>query len=526
MARASKPVQRRRRGQPSLFLPELVEPNPGPWEVQEVMVQDAAVDTKHRKAWVPKAHTPTQRLARFHELGHVKYSPRDWDQHLSRALTQAKLATGKDHDPNAALKILKMLEENRIDWKMWDQHGIDIRPCREALDWGLMPEPPSVLYALGMCLQLAWTVWASRGLGGKGGKSGAVIANPPPARTVDQDTGEYFDRCWALLCEEQEPLARAMIRSCLRMYAHPTDEMRDTVAAELLQFFPLEEEKEEQPKPKPAEQRAQQEAEQKEQEHEQYLDDLETGRGSDVFTSGHVQFHDHTATVRRPSMRIARRHIPVSQGVAFRFAHRYFLDKAVFSQRLLTEAGIMIDGSGSMSWTDEDMQFLVSKLPAVRVGVYSGINYAVNDQGEQILGRICTIARDGRFARFDGLDPECNGGNVIDLEALQTLARWPRPRLWLSDGLVCGGLHVGPALHHPATGCYANEGKLHELCDAVMKRHEILRVPTREVMHKLLNRERVRVYRTSTPHIDDLPPDLRYLATEYPVDPQPILFQL
>jgi hypothetical protein len=510
-----------------LFLPELVEPKAGPWTKHEVDIQDAAVDTEHREAWVPKAHTPSQRLARLHELGHVKYSPRDWMKRILRAkrAAEGRLGAGQKVDLNAVEKIQKMLEENRIDWLLWDQHGIDLRPARETLDWGKMPDPPSVLYALGMCLQLAWTVWASRGLGSKS------VSNQPPARTPDVDTGEYFDRCWAFLCTENDPLARAMIRGCTRMYTHPTHEMRDQVAGELALFFPLvEEEDEKPPPPKKEEQEAQDEAEREEEEHAQQLEDMETGIGSEAVTKGRIQYHDHTASVRRPSMRIARRHVPVSRGIGIRFAHRWYLDKAIFSQRLLTEAGIMIDGSGSMKWNDEDMQDLGAKLPAVRVGVYSGLNYGFQDaRGEPLVGRICIIAKNGRFAKFTGLDPEMNGGNDVDLEALQLLARWPKPRLWLSDGFVCGGLHSGPPKDHPVMGCYnSGDGRIHELCNAVMRQHEIYRVPSREVMHRLLRRERVTLYRSTTASQQEfLEHGFRTdVSDAYPVPVMPVTFQL
>lgn len=502
-----------------LFLPELVEPEPGPWEGHEVSIQDAAVDTQNRKFWVPQAHTPSQRLARLHELGHVKYSPRDWMKRITRTMREAQ-TRGVKPDPNAVEKIQKMLEENRIDWLLWDRHGIDLRPARESLDWRLMPDPTSVLGALGMCLQLAWTVWASRGLGAKAG-----LPNTPPVRTVDVDTGEYFDKCWALLTEENMPLARAMIRGCMQMYSSPTHDRRDRVAAELATFFPLVEEEEKPPPPKKAEKEEQEKAEKEEEEHEKYLEEAATGIGSDMVEDGRVQIHDHTASVRRPSMRIARRAVPVSQGIGLRFAHRYFLDKAVFAQRLLTEAGIMIDGSGSMSWNDEDMQFLVSKLPAVQVGVYSGVDFLRNADGISFIGRICIIAKGGRFAKFTGLDPEMSGGNDVDFEALHMLARWPKPRLWLSDGFVCGGLHTGPSVDHPATGYYTHDGKLHELCNRWMKAHEILRVPNRETMHNLLKRQRVTVYRTCTPHQRDVT-DTYNVAENFPVEPEPTLFQL
>jgi hypothetical protein len=511
-----------RQGNPTLFMPELLEPEPGPWEVNEVDIQDSAVDTKNRRAWVPKAHTPSQRLARLHEGGHVKYSPRDWEKRILRAMAQAKAMLGKNVDPNAVEKIQKMLEENRIDWILWDRHSIDLRPARETLDWGKMPDPPHVLYALGMCLQLAWTVWASRGLGSKAG-----LSNPPPARATDPDTGEYFDKCWGLIAEENEPLCRAMIRGCMRMYTNPTHDMRDQVAAELATFFPLEEEeKEKQPAPKKEEQEAQDKAERREQEHAEYLDDLETGVGSEIHTEGRIQYHDHTATVRRPSMRIARRAIPVSQGIGLRFPHRYFTDKGIFAQRLLTEAGIMIDGSSSMSWTDEDMKLLMEKLPAVKIGLYSGVHSVRNAAGQPIVGRICILAKDGRFARFDGKDKEMDGSNEVDYEALQLLAKWPKPRLWLSDGFVCGGLHSGPPKYHPEMGYYNHrDGRIHELCNAWMKAHEIYRVPNQATMHKLLKREKVRLYRTTTPHPEDTQ-IYGDVSDQFPVKCEPVVFQL
>lgn len=517
----SKTDKPRRRGNPTLYLPELIDPNPGAWTVNEVDIQDAAVDTANQEAWVPPPNTPAQRLARMHEAGHIKFSPRDWDKQVLKALTSAQIQLGKPVDPNAVMKIQKMMEENRIDWILWDRKGIDLRPARETLDWSLMPDPPTVLYALGMCLQLAWTVWASRGLGGKSG-----VPNPPPARAVDPDTAEYFDKCWAMVLEENERLGRAMIRGCMKMYQTPTHHTRNKVASELAVFFPLEQEPEQKPPPpKKEEQEAQDAAEQEEEEHAEYLEKLETGIGSDVVTEGRVQYHDHTATVRRPSMRIARRAIPVSQGIGLRFPHRWFLDKAIFSQRLLTEAGIMIDGSGSMRWTEEDMQLLMSKVPAVRVGVYSGVEYGIrNSAGDSVFGRICIIAKDGRFAKFTGLDPEMNGGNDVDFEALQLLARWPKPRLWLSDGMVCGGVIVGPPTKCPPMGYYnESDGLLREKCDSWMKAHEILRVPNTQTMHKLLSRQKVKLYRSTVAAQEDV--DFN-ISGCFPYEAEPVWFQL
>jgi hypothetical protein len=477
------------------FAPELIELQGRSWDVEEVEIIQASVDLVHAKARVPQARTPAQKLARKHEGGHVKYSPRpgrkhgDWPSSIARVMEKV----GPTADYDACVKLSKMLEENRIDWLLWDRHKTDLRPAREVLDWGQMPDPDTLLQATGIVLQLAWTVWASRGLS-KG------IPNEPPARTPDADTGEYFDKAWKMVCDENEELAFAAIKGCLRMYANPTHTTRELVAAELATYFPKVEEEEPQPKEKPEEKKAQEEAEQEEKEAEDRAEQEATGAGSEIVAIGRVQYHDHTATVRQQNARIIRRSVPVAQGINARFAHRWMLDKSIFAQRMLTEGGVMIDGSGSMKWTDDDMKLLLDKLPAVTVGLYSGA-YGTNPQTkEKIYGRICTIAKNGKFAKFTGRDPGTSVGNEVDYEALQMLAKWPEPRLWLSDGIVCGGVHHGPCDHSThLIGRFWYEGKLHEMCSAWMKAHRILRVPDRDTMLKLLRRQRVTLYRTPRP---------------------------
>ena len=515
----------RQRGVRHLGFPEIIEPVAGRWTINQVDIQESAVDTTGRQAWVPVARTPAQRLARMHEWGHVKHSPSpyqrsgDWPV-AYMTVTNICVSRGVVPDPQAVMRISKMLEENRVDWLLWDENGIDIRGAREVLDWSVMPDPESDLGALGECLQLAWTVWASRGLG-KG------VANMPPPRVPDAVTGEYFDRNWKYLLDHNRPLALAMIRGCMAMYEQPTDRRRNEVAAELAALFPVQDEEQPQPPEKAAEKQAQEQAKHEEEAHTRYLDDMETGVGSLAQVNDGVEYHDHTASIRRPSMRIARRGIPVSQGIDMRYAHRYMLDKAIFRQRLLTEGGLMIDGSGSMHWTNDDLVGVMEKLPAIRVGIYHGMHGGLFGRSSGVYARICTLAKDGRFAVYPGKDPGAGLGNDADFEALQLLATWPKPRLWLSDGLVCGGKHSGPPQHHEQVGRYnRSDGRIHELCSAWMKRHEILRVPTREILHKLLARQRVVLYRTTRAGLDA--PDEFGTDWWWPasVRPEPVTFTL
>jgi len=323
----NKPQGRKR----YLGLPELIEPEPGAWTIHSVDIRQSSVDTTNREANVPEPHTPAQRLARMHEWGHVKHSPSpfqpngNWPVVFLRVTEIATSERGVTPDPNAVQRLSKMLEENRIDWLLWSRYGIDLRPAREVLDWSVWPDPDTLLDAICLCLQLAWTVWASRGLSRK-------ISNLPPPRSPDPATGECFDKHWKYLTDENKDLAMAMIAGCLAMYEDPTDDRRNRVAAELATFFPAQiQEKEEQPPEKPEEREKQREAKRREQERDEEEDKQETGAGAAVQTKGRIEYHDHTTAIRRPSMRIARRSVPVSQGIHFKYAHRYMLDKAVFA---------------------------------------------------------------------------------------------------------------------------------------------------------------------------------------------------
>ena len=525
-----------------LFLPELVEPEPGPWDVTEVQIKDSAVNLRDRKAWVPKVYTPAQRLARMHELGHVKYTPRDWMAVVREVMAiDVGLPEDEGLDPNVVLRISKMLEENRIDWLLWSRHSIDLRPAREVLDWVKMPPPKDPLHALCIVLQLAWTVWASR-------KLSPSIPNPPPPRDPDPQTGEYFDEAWAMLVNDMPEAARAMVKGCMQMYLEPTHAMRNRATAELASFWPVKPEKDELPPEKPEEKRAQEEAEEEEERHEQYIQEQETGVGGEAHTVGHVQIHDHTATIRRPSIRLVRRDTPTDQGIRLRFPHRYMIDRQVFAVRSLTEAGIMIDGSGSMRWTNDDMKAVMDKVPAVMIGIYGGFTDWNLPEKErlQVYGRICILAKQGRFSRFDKMEEGFTGANDADFEGLQFLAKWPKPRFWLSDGIVNGGLRsrgVGPhptingnltyrvtknsVFYHP----WEAYGKLVYECDRLIARHEIYRVPNVETLMKMLNRQRVTLYRSCAPGWDEIykmqgipAREALYIPDEY--RPSPVSFCL
>ncbi len=106
---------------------------------------------------------------------------------------------------------------------------------------------------------------------------------------------------------------------------------------------------------------------------------------------------------------------------------RWAEDKQVFRTRR-GGGTILIDCSGSMSWDWDELKKAIKRFPTLCIAVYSGRDSS---------GRLCIIGKDGRWADFD--PSHMSGGNEVDLEALTWLSSQKGPRVWLSDGCICGG---------------------------------------------------------------------------------------
>lgn len=110
-------------------------------------------------------------------------------------------------------------------------------------------------------------------------------------------------------------------------------------------------------------------------------------------------------------------------------AARVNTDGIVFRSRRMTKGGgtVLIDCSGSMDFTERDVDAILRAAPAVTIATYNGRSYS---------GELRIVATRGRRADSSDLIPPY-GGNVVDVPALEWLGRQPsRPRLWVSDGIV------------------------------------------------------------------------------------------
>lgn len=477
----------------SFYLPAAVDRTPGAWTSEESILDKASVDRTRRTAKVPAPYTPAKKLARYHELYHARHSPQSWEK-TTLDIMQQGVERSIPLDFTTTLKIAKMLEETRVDWRLWKNLGIDMRPCRESLNWAAFTIPDNdLIEATAWVLQLAWSVWGSTGLWVDD------IPDTPEVRESKPALSDFHSGCWTYVQSTNPELATDIIRGLTLLLTTPTHSMRDKITLELARYFPP---KTDYDQPEADEEEQELEAEiQKmlEDEEEQKKEDDSGGDFNGVDDMGTWELHDHTRGPRRPRVVVKKRWAPKPEGTIFKYPHRHMLDRMVFGRKSRQTGSILVDNSGSMKWKNKDMMFLLDHMPNLWIGGYEG--HTILDK-PRIQGRLCIFAKNGVFNVYTGREPTGNGGNAIDLEALRYLGTQPEPRFWLSDGLVIDGQHGGP---HPVydvpsltTGEYFRTwGKLIDLVNKTMRQYRILRVPDKETMVQLVQRHRVRLFQST-----------------------------
>lgn len=106
---------------------------------------------------------------------------------------------------------------------------------------------------------------------------------------------------------------------------------------------------------------------------------------------------------------------------------RMFIDGRIFGVRRRAPGGsILIDVSGSMTFTVEQLDRILDRLPGATVGVYSNHNFAL----------VCRRGR--RVSKEDVARYNFSGYNTCDGPALTWLGTQRAPRYWISDGHING----------------------------------------------------------------------------------------
>lgn len=124
----------------------------------------------------------------------------------------------------------------------------------------------------------------------------------------------------------------------------------------------------------------------------------------------------------------ARSKRPTDEGAVIRHMDRWFTDRRVFDRKRKVPGGtLVIDTSGSMSLTSEQIDEIIAVSPMATIVLYSG---------RRGVGYIKLVAKAGKRCVDDEM--ECpGGGNEVDGPALKWLAKQQEPRVWVSDGMAC-----------------------------------------------------------------------------------------
>jgi len=116
--------------------------------------------------------------------------------------------------------------------------------------------------------------------------------------------------------------------------------------------------------------------------------------------------------------------------------HRYATDpdKRIFDRTTRGLGGVVIiDGSGSMSFTHDEIRKIVEASPGCTVAVYSDMDNSNGDTNMWVL------ADKGRMVSEL---PNVGGGNGVDFPALEWGVKHRQhsrsPVIWVTDGGVCG----------------------------------------------------------------------------------------
>lgn len=129
------------------------------------------------------------------------------------------------------------------------------------------------------------------------------------------------------------------------------------------------------------------------------------------------------------------------EGTFMKSAHRWMTDQKIFAVKRRYPGGtVLIDCSGSMSLSQEQVYEWMMQVPGVQVACY-----ASGDDGYSGVLRI--IARNGKVCEKKMVGAP-GGLNGVDGPALAWLGRQAAPRVWVSDGWVNGaGGNTSDALY-------------------------------------------------------------------------------
>ena len=212
------------------------------------------------------------------------------------------------------------------------------------------------------------------------------------------------------------------------------------------------------------------------------VDMLQDELGGGVGSSGGESFevHFHPTERRISAVRGPKR--AAEKGTAITRIERLPVDGMVFDRKR-PGGSVVIDQSGSMHLSYDAVAAAIETFPALTIARYSGRGGT---------GTLCVLAEHGQLGALG--DCTAGRGNDVDIEALSWLAKQPEPRVWVSDGQVCGGLVD-----------VLGDEQAHQVITSLCQRSRIVRVGTFEEAVHVLQRGTTRGVAVTSRDEDFLP---------------------
>lgn len=393
-----------------------------PWQIEESKI--AAVDLENRRMIVPLDESERSRFLRAHEQGHIRWTP--------------KSAGCPDDVPMSAYQSA---EDNRINYLLRNKAGISPeRPLVDSRGHERFAED----WAAGRIsdLEIASLLMASRGTPDHDALRGRLY----DALTLDE-YGEMESGALDSLCAAVNRLAKKNAEHC-RTRGNPQYSETVEVARMMRDTFSADVSSADSPvMTSPGLETVERDLgglSESDGTVSRALADAAEGAeysdyaGSDTNSWVPMEVVKQPLAESFPARMKGPKPRPTDEGSVFGHPHRILTDGRVFrtKPRRKGTGTVLIDVSGSMSLSAEDVREIVGALPASTVAIYSGGHHPGTDEEVGIL-RI--IAAGGRRARPEGMtNGPSMGGNMCDGPALKWLAKMPAPRIWICDGVVTG----------------------------------------------------------------------------------------
>ena len=401
----------------------------GPWQIEEQTDGGGNVSLDHRIMSVPLGNSAQEELIRAHEMMHAHISP--W--------YPSKMATKH----GVSLAALQFAEDLRVHLYLRHHAGVDTSSGISS-DAGLADMAENVA----LHENLEGAVLAAVASGYTGDFERWIAALQARDRTMAQDVKQI-----ALRAQELMGLGRATFQNSIDVARYVDAAVADYRKRRQQQIRAQHQARQEalQQSAQQAQAAMQQAApifkqplQKIELTREELLQQVEgelqqqmlsmsgTGMGNNQkWAELHIENVPLTLPFPGSLGRKTRR--PSTEGALPLYIQRYCLgDGSIFARSRKRQGGtVLIDGSGSMNLTREQLVALVTAAPGAKVAIYGS-----PDRGRQ--GGYLRIVADQQRRAADAEIKSPGLDNCVDGPALRWLALQKRPLIWVSDGRVTG----------------------------------------------------------------------------------------